>query len=117
VARRRPLHQQRDNNLRLRRLDRSSDGLRANATAERPSFTSPHGDENQPLKPKSQRSGAQLALTVLLAEATAATGSLTSGGHHFSTGDSSHLRTARPSPGRRTDSYTLTRQQQFAFPA
>jgi hypothetical protein len=74
------------------------------------------GDENQPLKPKSQRSGAQVALTVSSAEATAAVGSLTSGGHHFSTGDSSHLRTARPSPGWRTDSYTLTRQQQFTFP-
>jgi hypothetical protein len=47
---------------------------------------------------------------------TAAVGSLTSGGHHFSTGDSSHLRTARLSPRWRTDSYTLTRQQQFAFP-
>jgi hypothetical protein len=74
------------------------------------------GDENQPLKPKSRRSGAQVALTVSSAEATAAVGSLTSGGHHFSTGDSSHLRTARPSPGWRTNSYTLTRQQQFAFP-
>jgi hypothetical protein len=57
-----------------------------------------------------------VALTVSSAEATAAVGSLTSGGHHFSTDDSSHLRTARPSPGWRTDSYTLTRQQQFAFP-
>jgi hypothetical protein len=73
-------------------------------------------DENQPLKPKSRRSGAPVALTVSSAEATAAVGSLTSGGHHFSTGDSSHLRTAQPSPGWRTDSYTLTRQQQFAFP-
>jgi hypothetical protein len=73
-------------------------------------------DENQPLKPKSRRSGAQVALTVSSAEATtAAVGSLTSGDHHFSTGDSSHLRTARPSPGWRTDSYTLTRQQQFTF--
>jgi hypothetical protein len=74
------------------------------------------GDENQPVKPKNRRSGAQVALTVSSVEATAAVGSLTSGGHHFSTGDSSHLRTARPSPGWRTDSYTLTRQQQFAFP-
>jgi hypothetical protein len=74
-------------------------------------------DENQPLKPKSRRSGAQVALTVSSAEATtAAVGSLTSGGHHFSTGDNSHLRTARPSPGWRMDNYTLTKQQQFAFP-
>jgi hypothetical protein len=50
-----------------------------------------------------------VALTVSSVEATAAVGSLTSGGHHFSTGDSNHLRTARPSPGWRTDSYTLTR--------
>jgi hypothetical protein len=75
------------------------------------------GEENQPLKPRSRRSGAQVALTVSSTEATtAAVGSLISGGHHFSTGDSSHLRTARPSPGWRTDSCTLTRQQQFAFP-
>jgi hypothetical protein len=52
-------------------------------------------DENQPLKPKSRRSGEQVALTVSSVEATtAAVGSLTSGGHHFSTGDSSHLCTA-----------------------
>jgi hypothetical protein len=78
---------------------------------------SPTRDENQPLKPKSRRAGAQVALTVSSAEATtAAVGSLTSGGYHFSTGDSSHLRTARPSPGWRMNSCTLTRQQQFAFP-
>jgi fermentation-respiration switch protein FrsA (DUF1100 family) len=117
VTRRRPLHQQRDNDLRLGRLDSSSDGLRANATAERPSFTSPHGDENQPLKPKSRRPGAQVALTVSLAEATTATvGSLSSGGRRFSTGDSSRLRTARPSPRWRTESCTLARQHQFTFP-
>jgi hypothetical protein len=76
------------------------------------------GDENQPLKPKSRRSRAHAALTVSSAEATTAVvGSLTSGGHHhFSTGDNNHLRTARPSPRWRTDSCTLTRQQQFAFP-
>ena len=51
------------------------------------------GDENQPLKPKSRRSKAQVAPTVSSAEATtAAVGSITNGGHHhFSTGDSSHL--------------------------
>jgi hypothetical protein len=43
------------------------------------------GDENQPLKPKSRGSGAQVALTVSPAEATTAVvGSLTSSGHHFS---------------------------------
>jgi hypothetical protein len=103
VARRRPLHQQRDNDLRLRRLDNNSDGLRANATAERPSFTSLTGGENQPLKPKSRRSGAQVALTVSSAEATAsARGSLTYGDHHLSTNDSGHLPTnTAPSDGDR----------------
>jgi hypothetical protein len=52
VAHRRPLHQQRDNDLRLGRLDSSSDGLRANATAERPSFTSPHGGREPAIKAK-----------------------------------------------------------------
>jgi hypothetical protein len=55
---------------------------------------SPHGDENQPLKPKSRRSGAQVALTVSSAEATASTrGSLTYGDHHLSTDDTGHLPT------------------------
>jgi hypothetical protein len=52
VARQRPLHQQRDNDLRLGRLDSSSDGLRANTTAERPSFTSPHGGREPAVKAK-----------------------------------------------------------------
>jgi hypothetical protein len=74
-------------------------------------------DENQPLKPKSRRPQAQVALTVSAVEATtAAVGSLSSGGCRFSAGDSSRLRTARPSPGWRTDSCTLARQQQFTFP-
>jgi hypothetical protein len=52
VARRRPLHQQRDSDLCLGRLDSSSDGLRANATAERPSFASPHGGRELAIKVK-----------------------------------------------------------------
>jgi hypothetical protein len=52
VARWRPLHQQRDNDLRLRRLDSSSDGLRANATAKRPSLTSPHEGQEPAIKAK-----------------------------------------------------------------
>jgi hypothetical protein len=52
VARRRPLHQQRDNDLRLGRLDSSSDGLRANATAKRPSLTSPHEGREPAIKAK-----------------------------------------------------------------
>jgi hypothetical protein len=52
------------------------------------------GDENQPLKPKSRRSRAQVALTVSSANATAsARGSLTYGHHHLSTNDSGHLPT------------------------
>jgi hypothetical protein len=52
------------------------------------------GDENQPLKPKSRRPVAQVALTVSSAEAIAfARGSLTYGDHHPSTDDSDHLPT------------------------
>jgi hypothetical protein len=134
------------------------------------------GDENQPLKPKSQRPGAQVALTVSSTGATASAEATSSGDHHLSTDDSGHLptntapasggcpkahrqvltpilatrtrtgpsqntstalaaydvlgsrqrredldvagpRAARPSPGWRTDSCTLSRKQQFAFPA
>jgi hypothetical protein len=113
ATRRRPPRQQRDNDLRLGRLDSSSDGLRANATAKGPS---PTRDGLQTLKPKSRRSGAQLAPMVSSAETAAAVGSLTGGGHHPSTGDSSHLHTTLPSPRWRTDSCTLARQWQFAFP-
>jgi hypothetical protein len=81
-----------DNDLRLGRLDGSGDGLRANATAEGPSFVSLMEDENQPLKPKSRRLGAQVAPTVSSAETTAgARGSLTSGCHHLSTDNSGPL--------------------------
>jgi hypothetical protein len=52
------------------------------------------GDEDHPLKPKSQRSGAQVALTISSAKATAsARGCLTYGDHHLSTDDSGHLPT------------------------
>jgi hypothetical protein len=52
------------------------------------------GDENQPLKPKSRRSGVQVALTVSSAEATtSARGSLTYGDHHLSTDNNNHLPT------------------------
>jgi hypothetical protein len=66
------------------------------------------GDENQPLKPKSQRSEAQVALTVSSVEATAsARGSHTYGDHHLSANDSGHLPTnATPANGgrpKRTD--------------
>jgi hypothetical protein len=52
VARQRPLHHQRDNDLRLGRLDSNSDGLGANTTAERPSFTSPRGGREPAIKAK-----------------------------------------------------------------
>jgi hypothetical protein len=83
-----------DNDLRLERLDNSSDGLRANAVAKGPSFTSLTEDESHPLKPKSRGPGAQVAPTVSSAETTAsARGSLTYGDHHLSTDDSGHLPT------------------------
>jgi hypothetical protein len=133
------------------------------------------GGENQPLKPKSRRPGAQVALTVSSAGATASAEATSFGDRHLSTDDSGHLltntapasdgrpkahrqvltlvlatrtrtgpsqitstalaaydalcirrrredldvagpRAARPSPGWRTNSCTLSRKQQFAFP-
>jgi hypothetical protein len=64
-------------------------------------------DENQPLKPKSRRSGAQVALTVSSAEATAsARGSLTYGDHPISTDDSGHLPTnTAPTNGGRPNAH------------
>jgi hypothetical protein len=52
MAHRRPLHQQCGSDLRLGRQDNSSDGPRANATAGRPSFTSPHGGREPAIKAK-----------------------------------------------------------------
>jgi hypothetical protein len=46
------LPQQHGNDLRLRRQDSSSDGPRANATAGRPLFTSPHGGREPAIKAK-----------------------------------------------------------------
>jgi hypothetical protein len=133
------------------------------------------GDENQPLKPKSRRPGAQVALTVSSAREIASAEATSYGDDHLSTNDNDHLptntapasddrpkahrqvltpvlttrtrtgpsqntstalaaydvlcsrrhredlgaagpRAARPSPGWRTDSCTLSRKQQFAFP-
>jgi hypothetical protein len=57
------------------------------------------GDENQPLKPKSRRPGAQVALTVLSAEATSF------GCHHLITDVSGHLSTnTAPASGDRPQS-------------
>jgi hypothetical protein len=65
------------------------------------------GDVNQPLKPKSRRPGAQVALTVSLAGAATATmGSLSSGNHHLSTDDSGHLPTnTAPASGGRSKAH------------
>jgi hypothetical protein len=71
ATRPRPLHQQRDNDLRLGRLDSSSNSLRETLLLKGPRSRPLTGDENQPLKLKSQRSGAQVAPTVSSAEATA----------------------------------------------
>jgi hypothetical protein len=99
VARRRPLHQQHDNDLRLGRLDSSSDGLRANATAERPSFTSPHGGREPAIKAKEPE-----------VRSAGGTNSLVDGGNHFSEGKPhlwrpppQHRRQRPPAHQHRTD--------------
>jgi hypothetical protein len=188
-----------NNDLRLERLNSSSDDLRSSAVVRRPSPTSPHEGRGQAVEAKEPEVRPRVAPMVSSAETTS------SGCHHLSTddsdhrcasatpmnggrpslhrqipacvgrsplkssradqrwpprgpsgrrrrrrwrqsqlsqhvrhagaddacrrpdhvvevrpvckvGDSSHLRTARPSPGWRTDSCTLAREQQFAFP-
>jgi hypothetical protein len=176
VARRRSLHQQRGNDLRLGRQDSSSNSPRANATAGRPSFTSPHGGREPAIKAKESEAWSAGGTDGVVGGSNHfGRGNLTSGDHHLSTDDSSHLptntapasggrpkahrqvltpvlatrtrtgpsqntstalaaydvlcsrrrredldiadpRAARPSPGWRTDSCTLSRKQQFAFP-
>jgi hypothetical protein len=94
VARRRPLHRQRDNDLRLGRLDSSSDGLRANATAERPLFTSPHGGREPAIKAKEPEVRSAGSTDGLIGGGNRfGRGSLTYGNHHLSTNDSGHLPT------------------------
>jgi hypothetical protein len=177
VARRRPLHQQRGNDLHLRWLDSSSDGPRASATTGRPSFTSPHGGREPAIKAKEPEARSAGGTNGLVSGGNRfSRSSLTYGDHHLSTDDSSHLptntapasggcpkahrqvltpvlatrtrtgpskntstglaaydvlcrrqrredldvagpRAARPSLGWGTNSCTLARQQQFAFPA
>jgi hypothetical protein len=92
VARRRPLHQQRDNDLRLGRLDSSSDGLRANAAVKRPSFTSPHGGREPAIKAKEPEVRSAGATDGLVGGGNRfGRGSLTYGNCHLSTDDSGHL--------------------------
>jgi hypothetical protein len=94
VARRRPLHQQRDNDLRLTRLDSSSDCLRANATVKRPSLTSPHEGRKPAIKAKEPEVRSAGATDGLVGGGNRfGRGSLTYGDHHLSTDDSGHLPT------------------------
>jgi hypothetical protein len=94
VARRRPLHQQRDNDLHLGWLDNSSDGLRANATTERPSFTSPHGGREPAIKAKEPEARSVGGIDGLVGGGNRfGRGSLTYGDHRLSTDDSGHLPT------------------------
>jgi hypothetical protein len=86
VARRRPLHQQRDNDL--GRLDSSSDGLRANATAKRPSLTSPHEGREPAIKAKEPEVRSAGGADGLVGGGNCfGRGSLTYGDHHLSTGE------------------------------
>jgi hypothetical protein len=96
-----------DNDLRLGRLDSSTDCLGANATVKRPSSTSPYEGREPAIKAKEPEVRPQVALTVSSAEATAsAGGSLTYGDHHLSTDDSGHLRAnATPANGGRPSAH------------
>jgi hypothetical protein len=87
VARRRPLHQQRVNDLRLGRQDSSSDGPRENFTARRPSFTSPHGGRGLAIKAKELETRSAGGADGLVG------GETSSCCHHLSTDDSGHLPT------------------------
>jgi hypothetical protein len=85
-----------DNDLRLGRLNSSSDDLRANTAVKRPSPTSPHEGRGQAIKAKEPEVRPQVAATVSSADTTS------SGCHHLSTDDSGHLRaSATPTHGGR----------------
>jgi hypothetical protein len=81
-----------DNDLRLERLDNSSDCLRANATMKRPSLTSLYEGREPAIKAKEPEASAG--------------GSLTYGDHHLSTDDSGHLPTnTAPANGGRPNAH------------
>jgi hypothetical protein len=61
VARRRPLLQQRGNDLRLERQDSDSDDLRANVVVRRPSPTTPHEGRGRAVKAKESEIRPQMA--------------------------------------------------------
>jgi hypothetical protein len=95
MARRRPLHQQRVNDLRLGRLDNISDGLRANVTTERPSFASPHGGREPAIKAKELEVRSAGGADGLVGGGNRfGRGSLTYGDHHLITDAGGHLPTS-----------------------
>ena len=76
-----------NNDLRLGRQDSSSDGPRANATAGRPSFTSPRGGREPAIKakePEAQSAGGTDGVVG---------GETFYGCHHLGTDDNEHLPT------------------------
>jgi hypothetical protein len=85
-----------DNDLHLERQDSSSDGPRANATAGRPSFTSPHGGREPAIKAKEPEARSAGGVDGVVG------GETLSDCHHLSTDDSGHLptNTAPTSGGR-----------------
>jgi hypothetical protein len=100
VARRRPLHQQRGNDLRLGRQDSNSDGPRANATAGRPSFTSPRGGREPAIKAKEPEARSAGGTDGVVG------GETFFGCHHLSTDDGSHLPTnTAPASGGHPQAY------------
>jgi hypothetical protein len=90
------VHCSSDNDLRLRRQDGSSDGPRANATAGRPSFTSPRGGQEPAIKAKEPEARSAGGTDGVIG------GETFSGCHHLSTDDGGHLptNTAPASVGR-----------------
>jgi hypothetical protein len=107
VARRRPLHQQRDNDLRLGRLDSSSDCLRANTAVKRPSLTSPHEGREPAIKAKEPEVRSAGGTDGLVGGGNRFDrGSLTYGDHHLCTNDSGHLPTnTAPANGGRPNAH------------
>jgi hypothetical protein len=83
-----------DNDLHLGRLDSCSDCLRANATAERPSPTSPYEGREPTIKAKEPEVRSAGGTNGLVGGGNRfGRGSLTYGDHHLSTDDSGHLPT------------------------
>jgi hypothetical protein len=96
-----------DNDLRLGRLDSSSDCLRANTTVKRPSLTSPYEGREPAIKAKEPEVRSTGGTDGLVGGGNRfCRGSLTYGDHHLSTDDSSHLRAnATPANGGRPNAH------------